>query len=135
MTSEQRNNQQEILPKLEAGCRKFLEQFGYTTELGVFSGSWKIYKDLPLDQFEEAKPKQDRMLLPGMETDPDLLDSIIRTFAAIWQFARRSEMKLTVAYLSTLSSQEALRLGASSALAKQLAEFLPAYCIKEFEDE
>ena len=69
--------------KIESGCRQFLQKFGYTSELGIFSGAWRIYREISLENFESAKPKKDRMLLPGMAVTPDILDAVIQTTCVI----------------------------------------------------
>ena len=115
--------------KIESGCRQFLQKFGYTSELGIFSGAWRIYREVSLENFETVKPKKDRMLLPGMTVTPDLLDAVIKTFATVWRSAQKGALSKNE--LSTLTRKEALRLGATDAVSDQLAQFVPACCIEE----
>jgi hypothetical protein len=56
---------------------------------GVFGGRWRVYRDVPLEDFESTQSKKDRMLLPGMESVPDILDTVIQTAASIFQLVRR----------------------------------------------
>ena len=129
MDSENKNETQARL-KVEQDTRAFLKTFNYEKELGVFSQTWKLYKDLPLSKFREAAPQEDRMILPGMEAVVDVSNIAIQTFGGVVEAMIRGLVTDGGSKLHTLVQNRALAIGAPKYLAKELADFFT----KQFEN-
>ena len=108
---------------IEKDTRDFLEAFQYQKELGVFSTTWRIYRDLPLHMFDRAVPREDRMVLPGMALTVDVTHIAIQAFGGVWAELLKGGAAYTERKLHNLVRDRALTSGAPRKLAKQLADF------------
>ena len=109
--------------RIEKDARAFLQAAGYDKELGVFNEKWTIYKDLSLARFQEAVPKEDRMILPGMEMTLDVSNIAVQCFGGVWEELLQGAAIYGGKKLYSLVQGKALHAGAPRKLAKQLAEF------------
>ena len=109
--------------RIEADTQTFLNAFDYQAELGVFTTTWAIYKEIPLARFREAVPQEDRMVLPGMEIPIDVAHVAIQTFGAVWEDLLRVAVGFGGRQLYRLVRKRALEAGAPRDLAGKLADF------------
>ena len=128
MPPSQIKTEAEALADIEKDARAFLEAHHYQDELGVFSKTWEIYTQLPLDAFKDAVPREDRMVLPGMDVPIDVTNVVIQAMAGVWISLLQVPPRRAEAYsggkLFRLVQSRGVEAGAPKDLAKKLAGFV-----------
>jgi len=122
MALQEIKTQAEARTRIARDTKDFLQHLNH--DLGVFSHTWSLYEDLPLEKFKDAIPHEDRMLLPGMEPIIDVPNIVIQALGSVWQRILNEQNPAEKNSLSTLVHQEALIAGAPKKLADQLSTFV-----------